>query len=109
MVYLRKKDIFFHVVCSQLRKVCHLWTKCLFFSYGFYWRRKGAQADQSEIVSLPVAPHSSFCDAVIICLFKQIPYAISRAENLKLPFMGGELALGSSCLIQTLGTLPNLF
>ena len=79
---------------SQLRKVVHFWTLACFYSFGLVWRCKGKKTDMKEFSSLILAPHSAFCDAVAALVthnLGELPYAISRAENLKVPFIGSEL------------------
>lgn len=70
-------------------------TLANFACFGFIWRRIGTPATRTEIVAQVLAPHSSFIDANIVVLMGEVPYAVSRAENLNVPFIGSKFLSGT--------------
>ena len=63
----------------------------MLFTMGFHKIRiKGKLASPSEAPVSVVAPHSSFLDVLLLSKYGSAPSGISRMENLKSPFLGGE-------------------
>ena len=92
------------ITASQLLSLCWYSTPCremasllpsicraLLFCMGFHRMVvRGKQAPTSEAPIVVIAPHSSFLDVLILCILKPCPSGVSRIDNLRDPFMGGE-------------------
>lgn len=85
-------------VYRKTRMITKFFCRAALVSFGFYWRRKGTEADKSEITAMTIAPHSSFCDTIIMLIIDELPYAISRVENLSIPIIGSR-SLYSLCIV----------
>ncbi|XP_054286951.1 lysophosphatidylcholine acyltransferase 1-like isoform X1 [Macrosteles quadrilineatus] len=71
-----------------LRSMCASTMRFMLFWWGFHWLRvKGSKASRFRAPLLVLAPHSSFFDILPIIYMKDVTI-ISKAENLKLPFIG---------------------
>lgn len=72
----------------------HFWSLANFAAFGVCWRRIGTPAPHAEISALVAAPHSTFLDVMIALLvgrLSEIPYAVSRVENYRIPVIGRKL------------------
>lgn len=66
-------------------------VRSMLFAMGFHKVRiKGKLASPSEAPVAVIAPHSSFLDILLLSEYGSAPSGISKMENLKSPFLGGE-------------------
>lgn len=66
-------------------------VRSIMFALGFNRIKiKGKLAPPSEAPVTVIAPHSSFLDILLLCEYGTAPSGISKIENLKSPFLGGE-------------------
>lgn len=76
------------------RDICFAILRASFFFGGFYWIRiVDHRLDKSRFAPIiPVAPHSSFFDFLVILKLKR-PTFVSRLDNKDIPFVGNILKL----------------
>jgi len=59
--------------------------------FGFHRRIIGEVADRKDAPTIVLAPHSSFFDVGCGLALDDVPYAVSRAENMSIPLVGSKL------------------
>ncbi|KAF6039680.1 LPCAT2 [Bugula neritina] len=72
----------------SIHSVVLFWCRASYFMFGFHRRIIGEVADRKDAPTIVLAPHSSFFDVGCGLALDDVPYAVSRAENMSIPLVG---------------------
>eukprot|EP00092_Neocalanus_flemingeri_P064440 GFUD01078195.1.p1 GENE.GFUD01078195.1~~GFUD01078195.1.p1 ORF type:complete len:546 (+),score=154.47 GFUD01078195.1:110-1747(+) len=86
--------------------ICYI-LRFMFFCSGFSVKIVGKQASPEDAPILAVAPHSSFFDALAVCVMGA-PSVVAKAETSSIPFWGSLIKYTQPVLVHRLDTNSRL-